>query len=67
MGPVAASAVQAPPGGEGDKLTDERIEMLEAAGFEWALLPGSTKDDEEEDDEMDGYEEEDNEIGKEEI
>jgi hypothetical protein len=53
--------------GKASKLTDERIEMLEAAGFEWALLPGSTKDDEEEDDEMDGYEEEDNEIGKEEI
>ena len=53
--------------GKASKLTDERIEMLEAAGFEWTLLPGSTKDDVEEDDGMEGYEEEENEIGKEEI
>lgn len=33
------------------KLTADRIEKLETAGFEWVLAPGSVKEEEEEDDE----------------
>mmetsp|Transcript_24877 Transcript_24877/g.53664 ORF Transcript_24877/g.53664 Transcript_24877/m.53664 type:complete len:789 (-) Transcript_24877:315-2681(-) len=36
--------------GKKSKLTEERIEKLESAGFEWALAPGSTKEEEEEED-----------------
>lgn len=38
--------------GRKSKLTTERFEKLQSAGFEWALMPGSSTKEEDEDEEM---------------